>query len=1533
MSLAGKRSTQGDEYQLRVALHWLISMLEDDSIYSIQVDSTGIPGQDFSVTVDDVVVLYKDGRACFIQAKKNQTDHQAWSLTDEILKKELQKAREQLEGKENSEVKFYSRSPFGELKALVETCEACPDYASFLRNGHQKQLDILKRLAIIIERSEEITFSLAKRFSFGPTYEFDDWDHHNELELDRLVPRADLAMPVLERYLVSHEAGLRDSKHLITREEVWADLKKCGLSPTPKRSEAEILANFKATSRIGRHWLCKIGGEKIHRVELSHLIERIKQGSRTILLTDRPGSGKTCLLLDLADELEKIDSPYGLLFIKGDQFTEIDCEKDLVARGLPEDIVGQCARLTGFCRVIVVIDSLDVLSLSRQHSALKVFLGIMDRLEKLENVTVIAACRNFDLQYDPLLRGRSWEQTVHIQPLDFETIVKPFLIDWKINPSSISAELRELLQLPQNLRIYEKLAKLGKGLNPASAYELYNSFLEEVVVKTPLLGNKAMVALHRMADHLMQKRSQSCSKAVFNAGEEVVRHLISQEVLWDPSPGSLAFSHQTLADCLIVRSTLAKNKTLAEFILDHPQLPFIRPAVRAFVFFLRADILYNFRRQVWQVLQHDEIAYHVKRLICESLAEIVPLGDDWPLLRRIFYNYPDLFRRMFVRTQQVVWFNFLSQHWLIEAKASANREDWLRQFCWQLNLWMNQYPIEVIGLWQEAIDSQWTGTERQTLIRLISSGLDKFKAWGVQGVRELLETLVENVRTEHSPLGKVLTQWVQATNSGDDLLWRYVTRSVSSKETSRQDISNQLNCKPHEFHQEDFLAQRLEQSDEMLTLVLSSLECWHNDNAADHWEPPLQTGFLYKTSWEFKHSTQDFYPTDSLTILLSNLETALKHRSRQNDDWWRANEPHLRTTPDAALRYLIIQAYKENIESNLPGIENQLQDKDLLEWDKLNYELGELMRITYPYISESAQATNQTTILSLCAHLPNEMDEPMRSQWFAWANHKIYNLLICIPSIFRTPEVQFHIAQWQNHFSYSQPSADIYHWGGNMRSPLSKEELLKLSDESLFRLLQYYETRTNQDFLLCDHNMIGGFSQIVWVLREACSLDPIRFLDLFYSFIAAELHQDYINAVIEGIASHLRYRFGNFKPNSANSWEPVEPLPDGKALATTLMNLLERYPIIWNNLKTVSEALEACCDVLADSELADRLTLLIFWVCCKAPDNEDGSISDNTSDLVVRALNSTRGIVAQSAIKLCNKLLEKDQSLPELLPCLLHRFARDSAIYARIPILEQLPFLMYKQPDLGWRLLADVFQEPQPHLWTYAEQCFYYQYQDHFNQLAPYLNRLLNEGMQKAGDTWGRISTLASLAGNISQEVIFEVLTTANNDAWKGVTQVFVANLDRREHTTTCHSGLITILSHENLSAEVISEIESCFGKEANRGLIQHELALAFLNSLSVSKAKHEIHNFLEWLSYEARRIPLFTLDVAEMLAEKLETQMQSYQIWDTKPLITALNEILREADETDDSELIKRAINLQDRFLRLDIYGIEELFTKAGQH
>ena len=1520
MSSAGKRSSVGDEYQLCVALHWLIRLLEDNTIQSIQVNSTGLPGEDSSVTVDDIVVLYKNGHACFIQAKKNQTNHKAWSFSDQELKDELCKARDQLESRANSKVKFYSRSPFGAFASLVENCGYFPEYSAFHREADQNQIKSLKDLAKILGRTEEATYSIVNKISFGPHHGFEEWDDQNKLYLDRIVPRSNLAMPILERYLESHETNLRGTKHTLSRSDVLAKLAEKGISPTPKRTEAEILAAFKQASSIGRSWLRTIDGKPIPRSELPKLIELIEQGSRSILLTDRPGSGKTCLLLDLVDYIERDkESAWGLLFIKGDHFTNAESEHNLAVNGLPEDIVGQCARLTEFRRTVVIIDSLDSLSLSRQHDALKVFLRIMDRLEKIEEVTIITACRNFDLEYDPLLRGRSWQHKVNLQPLDLEAEVKPFLINWNVDISNITPELRVLLQIPQNLRIYEKLAKLDVPLQPASAYELYNSFLEEVVVKKQPLGTEAIVALQNMAENLMQQRTKQYPKISFGTNEDIVRHLISQEVLLESSPSLLEFSHQTLAECITVRAALAKGQTLAQFILVHPQLPFIRPAVRAFFFHLRASQPDIFRRQVWEVLSHEGIAYHVKRLICESFSEISPVDEDWRLLRRIFQNFPDLFRRLLWRVKNRAWFDILTKQWFPEVLLTTERETWLLEFVRHLNVWMNVYPVEVVAFWSEAIKIPWAN--EQNVANTISFRLNNFEAWNTDGIREILEQLIENVNAKDTRLGKYLSQWVQATNSGDDLLWRYITKNISTEDVDNCNLGK-LRCRPHNFHKYDFLEVRLCQSDTLLDLVLDELESW----SATRYREGRGSHFLHDTSGVGRHSSNDILPCDDLNVLLDVVEKALKHRVLHNNAWWLENESRLQNSQELAIRYFLMKAYQENIcdSCSICGIESLLQDEQLFCHSDLSDELGKLMHMAYPQLSQSAREANQTMILLLVS----ERKEYEKEYSFEVYDDLFY-LCLSIPSIFRNEKIQEFIDNGEKYFGDTRPEPNIYSWGGFVGPPLSPQDLLKLSDRGIFQLLRYYQIHRSQngfDFDTVDR--LGGFSEVKSVLRDACSLNPGRFVVLFTRFIEENLHKDYVDNIVEGVALHLRYRIGNLRP--AQQWEPIEPLPEQETLAATLLNWLERYWIIWENGGIVSKALEACCEVLIDSESAERLSLLLFWLYAKYSSDRD--IRANNQDLPSAALNSIHGVAAQSAITLCNRLLEKEQPVPELLLLLLRNVAGDTAIYVRIPVLQRLPFLMYKKPDLGWQLLADVFKEPQSHLWKYTERCLYYQYQNNFDRVAPYLNRLLHEGMEESSGIWGRLSTLASLAGHISQSELLEALKKNNSDAaLLGITQVFTANLNLQEHTSKCISGLFAVLEHENLSDNIIREIDKCF-KDNKITLIPHEFAFAFIKALPGSTSEFDFQGFLEWLGYESCGNSLSVLELTEALAQKLETTIDASQLWETQPLISALNEILREADETNNPQLIQRAINLQDRFLRLGVRGMEELLDRAGQ-
>lgn len=137
-------------------------------------------------------------------------------------------------------------------------------------------------------------------------------------------------------------------------------------------------------------------------------------------------------------------------------------------------------------------------------------------------------------------------------------------------------------------------------------------------------------------------------------------------------------------------------------------------------------------------------------------------------------------------------------------------------------------------------------------------------------------------------------------------------------------------------------------------------------------------------------------------------------------------------------------------------------------------------------------------------------------------------------------------------------------------------------------------------------------------------------------------------------------------------------------------------------------------------------------------------------------------------------------------------------------------------------------------------------------------------------------------------------------------------------------------MQRDDLPDEIYRLLDNCFEKEGGSVHINREFVLAFLKLVPTTQRSHDMHGFFEWLGHEARNNPIEALGFAEMLADKFEILENPQQVWRTEPLVAALVEIMREADESDDQALIQRVIALQDRFLKLDIRGMSDLLEEA---
>jgi hypothetical protein len=1522
MSQAGARSERGDEYQLRVALPWIVRLWTDPSVVAVQVESLGMPGDAGVPLVDDIVVELADGSRIYVQAKKNHPEFGTWSLRDRVMGSELIKARDQLErtsAGSRSIVRFYSRSPFGALNRLAEGARDYPDYETFSADAPQTLTAELQTLARLWDRGEEVAFALIRRIEFSVTADYDEMDRDNLAALRMLFARAEDVRDLLEERLRSQQARLRDPVVVFRRADLDGVLAGRGHVPSPDRAEAEQFAAFTRSSRIGRSWTRDVAGTRVERSETRAILDAVESGQRTVLVLGEPGIGKTCVLLDLADALEQ-DPSKVLLFIKGDRFSGAHTMVELVDRGLPDDVVGRCARLAVHRPIIVVIDALDVLSLQRASGTLELFLGLLDRLAAIENVTIVAACRTFDLQFDPLLRGRSWGARVTVRPLDVDRHVAPILALWGVNPDQLDPGLLELLRVPGRLWLYGEVVKGGPLEHVESLYELHDRYLEGVE-REPGWGADAAEVLTRTAARMQETRTLEVARAEIPATADVLQGLLSRGVLVETERG-YAFGHQELLDVVAVRSARRRGERLSDFVAARPGLPFLRPTVRVFCHVLRAEQPAQFRREVRAFVSDERIAYHLRRLVVETLAETQPDAEDVVLLRWLMAQHGDLFDRFLHRAGSEQWLTLVIDELLPSARRAEDAERWTGGLLRHLAQWAAAQPEIVLPTWRRALEERWPGASG--LNWLITGALEESLLvadreripWG--DAEYLVRHLVQGLSAEREDsymVGPVVQAWV-AAGGGDDMIIDFLDfeGTIERPEGALGKRVRALRRRGEgSALRTAFLAARMAASDPLIDAVLAYV-LREAESETRHFR-----GILHQTSWRARHN-RGMMSRDALNDILEALEDALCERAAREDAWWRLHAPALAAHDDSGIRYLAVQALRRAPEANRELISVLLTDLETFNYAELDSEISELASDAYPFLTPEAAASHQALVLSLSEPRATDTEE-----WMAGVRRRTaYQHLLWVPRPYRTVEVNEFIQRWERDFGPFRAKPRIYMSGGFVAPPVSSGQIQTLSDRGVLRVIGFWGTTVDERD---DHmELVGGWHQLVGSVRDAAMNVPVRALGWLDALLQTDDLVPYRDACVEGIALHLRVRFGGLNPSG--KWDPAEPLPDGTALARTLLNLVEQFSESWIAEDTLSDAVEACAHILIDDDSAARLTALLTRLG-RSP-NPDGALKHNPG---MEALNSTRGKAALAGVILATARAEAERDVPEALATLLLHFAGDPRPGVRWAVLRGLPLLTHSRPELAWRLIETATVDAESEVWEAAEPSLYYNYHRHFDRVGPLLGRIRESALEAAGSVYGRIGTLCWLSGHLDDDTLYGRLVDDPPSVWDGVGEVLAGNVTDSAQSARCEDGLIRLLTSEGAPESVGRQVEVVIGRgNQTGGRVARRVVEALLEGPpDRDDVEMRIHAIVEWVSEEARHDALGVLPLLEKVASGLETG-NLRGLHSAKELVPALTAVMREADESDDGVLIARVVALQDRLLQLGVDEVDRMLDIASR-
>lgn len=1506
MSVAGVRSNRGDAYQVAVAMKEALYLIgREEGRCSLELDSTQLMADGSKISVDDIVVRYDDGSLVCIQCKKNQPNFEVWDVAG--LADELIKTARLLLAEPTATVRFFSRADFGDLGRLVEFARVIgvgnePAFEAGMAKNLRPSYEALGRLwNPLLSTSGSTAFELLLRVKFSITVEYEDVCSEVRLLLARLCTRADDAFTALWHALDNAGANLSSSATVAERSEFTSEsllalLHRMGCAWAPPKALADIQSLFRATSTVGRAWQRTVGGVQLDMAALTALKRMVDEKRNTVLLTDGPGAGKTCVLLSLFDWLET--QPLVLpLFLQAREFAGASSAEAREALGLPRDVFALVSDASSQRHVVVVIDSLDVLSLARDTEDLRFFLALIDRLAAIPNVTVVAACRSFDLSYNRTLQSRTWPNRVAVGLLSWGGAVEPLLKSWNVVTDRLDEATRLLLQNPRNLSLFQAIVQRAGPNNLITAQQLTDTYLDYVVLRDSALGEEAMSGIEKMAALMLANRRLDIDARQLNVSEARVQALLSGNVLFSGRSGRYGFGHQTLLDALAVRGALRGGQSLLAFIQALPAVPFVRPTVRAFLSHLRSSDARSFRAQVRAVVDSKE-AFHLKRLVVESLAEMEPEEEDWPLVRHLHREHEPLFDSFYWLANTRDWFELLHPRLVALWEAARNAERLQLHSGWVGRRNEPELDETVVDYWTRLVERDWIeeGLRRWTVVRAASQSEPSRLAKLLPLSRKLVE--LPGVKLDF--VGRLLEKVVEVTGEGDEVLWRFITRDVVDDDYVRWHLDSQLSVE-QKFENSDFLTSRMKASPWLLEKAIAELERWtrvgETPGAAD--DPPRWSGaFLEDTSYGESHSRVDLHHRSSLELLVGAVETAVIAHAEAGSRWWTEQAPRLCFSVCGGLRYIGMSAL-ERFPSGSEELVGAVLSKPEIYLHTPAFELASFIRATAYYAPSVADEIERGIALSIDANWGRER----RGQ-----EAKLL-LLTAVPASLRSQEAVIALDELSRSTRLPSNEPEIHRSGGWIRSPFSVQEFIDLSEGALLRLLKASLTLewNRMDF----GSLVGGLSEVVSTLRSWASKRPMLAIRLLKEQWA-NLDERYWEALLGGVSTYLQEERGNLQRNADQI--SIEHC-DVDRLALEVLEELERHPLVWRWRLEGARAACGCAPVLAlnDSQ-AERM---VFWESgaslCRDP-VFDGESERRGSSL---GLNSVRGVLADTLMVIATKRLEAGLTLPDGLRSALSRMVLDEHPAVRDMVLRRLPWFISKD-EQGWMLLEAGLAGGEMESWASAERCLYYLYFNHYSRVEPLLDQMLASHQPGALEAWGRITALSSLTGQTSFTHLSEGLRTLESEhAWKGATSVWCANARDSSYLAECVAGLELAVDSVNGAAHLAQGLSKLLKSDEVVQLVPMTLLRRILERTQELKQPGGFFGLEDWCVAVADIDPPYGLDAAEAIVActSLAPVGNDADAWPR--LLTTLFREAEEAEPSDGGAMLARVIALQDGILK----------------
>lgn len=644
--LGGRADKSGNKFEIRWVLYQMLKVL-DEKLEYIVLEALGDDERGV-----DIWIGQKNGSREGQQCKGRNGSKECWDYGTANNKRIFKNWKYQLDRDKSNTVALVSPLAFTLLGDLIERAKNTGKnpkdfYNNQILKASKEFVDFFNNFCKVMEINPAQDLDLIKCISYLNRITYRQFP---DTELKELI------LSKISCLLIGDEEKIHDTfiawiidgnilGKRINQSVLYTFLKEKNIRFKNLATDERIMPRLEELNQEYKTAFIPLDNGLVKREEFSKFRKAIESGY-SLIIHGKAGRGKSGCTVDIINYCQENTIPY--LAIKLDKrIPNGTAEKWGRDLGLPASIAHCIHSVSKNERAVIILDQLDALRWTQAHSrdALLVCAQIINQVERLNfereyKISVVFVCRTHDLENDNNIRSLfkkidkkeeliQWNK-VQVNELD-EGIVKDIVGK---GYDQLTSKLKELLRIPSNLYIWQKLDPGREYAECSTASHLVSKWwdqLSEKCFEYGLSETDLNITKEKMVTSL-ENLGRICIPLSILSGNKSCLEFLSSNAFLKIQDNKASFAHQSILDSFLADKML-KRYCAGENIVDiigikEKQTPGKRYQVQMFMQNLSEFDSQDFINAGQKMFEAKQIRYFVKFVFLEVLNQMEILDES-----------------------------------------------------------------------------------------------------------------------------------------------------------------------------------------------------------------------------------------------------------------------------------------------------------------------------------------------------------------------------------------------------------------------------------------------------------------------------------------------------------------------------------------------------------------------------------------------------------------------------------------------------------------------------------------------------------------------------------------------------------------------------------------------------------------------------------------------------------------------------------------------------------------------------------------